>query len=337
MKRVLAVLALLAVMAGGAFWGGWIWLQARFQEAGPLSQDTVLVIEPGSGLGRIASQLSRVGVVESDLLFRLHARASGFAGQLKAGEYVFEPGVSISEVLAKIVAHDVVVRFVTIPEGLTTPQILAVIDAAEGLTGNSLDGIGAGIGAGIGEGIDEGTLLPETYGYERGESRSALIRRMAVAHEQVVADLWAGRAADLPLDSPSEAVVLASIVEKETALAEERGRVAAVFINRLRRGMRLQSDPTVAYGVDPSGPLGRPLRRSDLNSDTPYNTYKINGLPPGPICHPGQDSLTAVLNPVESKDLYFVADGTGGHAFAETLSQHNRNVARWRRIERSRN
>lgn len=325
MKRVFAVLALLALVAVGASWGGWMWLQTRFQEAGPLLQGTVLVIEPGSGLGRIASQLSRAGVVESDLIFRLHARSSGFAGQLKAGEYAFEPAISTGAVLAKIVAHDVVVRFVTIPEGLTTPQILAVINAAEGLVGTTPDS------------IQEGALLPETYGYERGESRSALVRRMAAAHEQVVTDLWAGRAADLPLDSPSEAVVLASIVEKETALAEERGRVAAVFINRLRRGMRLQSDPTVAYGINPSGPLGRALRRSDLNGDTPYNTYKIKGLPPGPICHPGKDSIMAVLNPVESKDLYFVADGTGGHAFAETLSQHNRNVARWRRIERSRN
>lgn len=326
MKRVFAVLALSALLAGAASWGGWMWLQTRFQAPGPLVQEAVVIIEPGSGLRRIASQLSLAGVIESDLIFRLHARLSGLAGQLKAGEYVFEPGISTGGALAKIVAHDVLVRFVTIPEGLTTPQILVLVNAAEGLTGPPPPDV-----------IQEGTLLPETYGYERGDSRADLVRRMSVAHQQLVADLWAGRAADLPLDSPQEAVVLASIVEKETALAEERGRVAAVFINRLRRGMRLQSDPTVAYGVDPSGPLGRPLRRSDLDSETPYNTYKISGLPPGPICHPGRDSLMAVLNPAESRDLYFVADGTGGHAFAETLSQHNRNVARWRRIERSRN
>lgn len=325
MKRVFAITVLVGLVGAGTAAGGWMWLQSRFQAPGPLATETVLVIEPGSGLGRIATQLSTAGVIDSDLVFRLHARSSGLAGQLKAGEYAFDPRISTSAVLAKIVAHDVVVRFVTIPEGLTTPQLLSLIDQADGLTGP------------LPAGIEEGTLLPETYGYERGESRSALIRRMAMAQERVLADLWAGRAADLPLDSMEDALILASIVEKETAVPEERGRVAAVFINRLKRGMRLQSDPTVAYGVNPSGPLGRPLRRSDLNGDTPYNTYKIRGLPPGPICHPGSDALAAVLNPVTSKDLYFVADGTGGHAFAETLAQHNRNVARWRRIERSRN
>lgn len=324
MKRLFAVIALLGLMGVAVVAGGWMWLEDRFQAPGPLAVETVVVIDSGSGLGRIASRLHQDGVVESDLLFRLHARVSGLAGQLKAGEYTFEPSVSITEVLNKIVTHDVVVRFVTIPEGLTTPQITALIDAAEGLSGLTPAG------------IEEGALLPETYGYERGESRAGLVKRMAQARDQVLADLWASRAADLPLDTFQDAVILASIVERETAVAAERGRVAGVFINRLKRGMRLQSDPTVAYGVDPTGPLGRPLRRSDLNGDTPYNTYRIRGLPPGPICHPGADALAAVLNPDVTKDLYFVADGTGGHAFAETLAQHNRNVARWRRIERSR-
>lgn len=324
MKRVLLVLALLGLVAGATAIGGWIWMQGRFQAEGPLTRETIVIIEPGAGLNRIAAQLVREQVVASELMFRAQARLSGLAGQLKAGEYRFEPGISNGAALAKIVAHDVVVRFVTIPEGLTTPQILSLIEAADGLSGS------------VPEDILEGTLLPETYGYERGESRAALVRRMAAAQDRVLADLWAGRAPDLPLDSPEDAIILASIVEKETGVAEERGRVSGVFINRLNRGMRLQSDPTVAYGVDPSGPLGRPLRRSDLTRETPYNTYRINGLPPGPICHPGRDSLAAVLNPDETTYLYFVADGTGGHAFAETLAEHNRNVARWRRIERNR-
>lgn len=325
MKRFFALVALLGLLGVASAAGGWLWLQDRFQAPGPLARETTLVIEPGSGLGRIAAQMQEEGVIESDLLFRLHARLSGLAGQLKAGEYAFEPGISIISVLNKVVAHDVVVRFVMIPEGLTTPQLLSLIEQAEGLDGS------------VPEDVAEGTLLPETYGYERGESRGALVQRMAEAQARVLADLWAGRAANLPLDSPNDAVILASIVERETAVPEERGRVAAVFINRLNRGMRLQSDPTVAYGVNPSGPLGRPLRRSDLDGDTPYNTYKIRGLPPGPICHPGKDALAAVLNPLTTDDLYFVADGTGGHAFAKTLAEHNRNVARWRRIERSRN
>lgn len=324
MKRFLVVLTALAVIGILTLAGGWMWLQKAIQSPGPLTNETVVVIKPGSGLGAISGALLQAGVIDSDSVFQIHARLTGYAVQLKAGEYAFEPGISPGAVLAKIVAHDVVVRFLTIPEGLTSPQIVELIRTADGLTGD------------LSWSIKEGTLLPETYGYERGESRAALVRRMDSALDRTLSDLWAGRAADLPLDSPQEAIILASIVEKETSVARERPRVAAVFINRLKRGMRLQSDPTVAYGVDPTGPLGRPLRRSDLNSETPYNTYKIAGLPPGPICHPGRDAIAAVLNPEPTSELYFVADGSGGHAFAETLAAHNRNVAQWRRIQRER-
>ncbi len=324
MKRLLVVFTVVVLLGVAALAGGWLWLQTRVQNAGPLNEETIVVIESGSGLGSVARDLRRAGIIRSDLIFRLHARLTGYAAQLKAGEYRFAPGVSPGDVLAKIVAHDVVMRFVTIPEGLTSSQIVEVIKEAEGLTGD------------LPRYIEDGTLLPETYGYERGESRSALVRRMRQARDDVLSNLWAGRAGDLPLDSPQDALILASIVEKETSVARERPRVAAVFVNRLRRGMRLQSDPTVAYGVDPTGPLGRPLRRSDLNGETPYNTYKISGLPPGPICHPGRDAIAAVLNPEQTKDLYFVADGSGGHAFAKTLAAHNRNVAQWRRIQRER-
>ena len=324
MKRLLVILTVAAGVGIAALAGSWFWLQAHVQQPGPLTAETVVVIEPGSGLGSVALQFQNAGVIESDFTFRLHARLSGYAAQLKAGEYRFEPGISPGAVLAKVVAHDVVVRFITIPEGLTSPQIADLITAAEGLSGD------------FSRSIKDGTLLPETYGYERGESRAALVRRMEIALNRTLSDLWASRAPDLPLDSPEDALVLASVVEKETSVPYERPRVAAVFVNRLKRGMRLQSDPTVAYGVDASGPLGRPLRRSDLDGDTPYNTYKISGLPPGPICHPGRDSIAAVLNPELTRDLYFVADGSGGHAFAETLAAHNRNVAQWRRIQRER-
>lgn len=324
MKRLLVVFTVVLLLGVAVLAGGWLWLQNRVQNAGPLGEETIVVIESGSGLGSVAWDLQRAGIIRSDLIFRLHARLTGYAAQLKAGEYRFAPGVSPGDVLAKVVAHDVVMRFVTIPEGLTSSQIVKLIKEADGLTGD------------LPRSIEDGMLLPETYGYERGESRSALVRRMRQARDDVLSNLWAGRAADLPLDSPEDALILASIVEKETSVARERPRVAAVFVNRLRRGMRLQSDPTVAYGVDPTGPLGRPLRRSDLNGETPYNTYKISGLPPGPICHPGRDAIAAVLNPEQTKDLYFVADGSGGHAFATTLAGHNRNVAQWRRIQRER-
>ena len=324
MKRLLVIFSVVVAVGLAALAGGWLWLSAHIQATGPLTEETFVVVEPGSGLGTVALQLQNAGIIQSDFTFRLHARLSGYAAQVKAGEYRFEPGVSPGAVLAKVVAHDVVVRFITIPEGLSSFQIADLIAAADGLTGD------------FSRTFKDGTLLPETYGYERGESRAALVRRMEMALDRTLADLWAGRAPDLPIDSPKDALILASIVEKDTSVADERPRVAAVFVNRLKRRMRLQSDPTVAYGVDPSGPLRRPLRRSDLDGDTPYNTYKISGLPPGPICHPGRDSIAAVLNPASIRDLYFVADGSGGHAFAETLAAHNRNVAQWRRIQRER-
>ncbi len=324
MKRLLAVAVIAIVLGVAAVAGGWVWLQSRIQAPGPLAQETDLIIEPGSGLNRIATQLEQASVIEAAQIFRLHASLAGFSGQLKAGEYRFRAGISAGGVLAKLVANDVVVRFVTVPEGLTSVQIQTVIAAATGLTGT------------VPEAIAQGTLLPETYGYSRGETRASLVRRMAGAMDRTLTDLWMNRVSGLPFDTPREALILASIVEKDTAGASERRRVAAVFINRLKRRMRLQSDPTVAFGVDPTGPLGRPLRRSDLDRETPYNTYKIDRLPPGPICHPGRDALAAVLDPAPTKDLYFVADGSGGHAFAETLVAHNRNVVHWRRLQRER-
>jgi len=213
---------------------------------------------------------------------------------------------------------------ITIPEGLTSAQVIRLVEADLVLVGEAK------------EVPLEGGLLPETYLFQRGMSRNDLIEQMLTAHDNVLSELWQGRSENLPFSTPEEAVILASIVEKETAVAEERVRVAAVFVNRLKRNMRLESDPTIIYGLTQGEPLGRGLRQSELKKVTPYNTYEVDGLPPTPIANAGRASLAAVLNPLDTKELFFVADGNGGHVFAETYRQHQRNVAAWRRIERAR-
>ena len=258
-------------------------------------------------------------------MFKLAARLEELAPALKAGEYELPPGASIMDIVRLLKEGKALLRFVTIPEGLTTAMIFRRLEAEELLTGE------------ISFEVREGDLLPETYSFQRGDTRDSVLKRMKDAHDDVLAALWEGRHADLPIKTADEAVILASIVEKETGIADERPRVAAVFVNRLRRGMRLQSDPTIIYGLTGGEPLGRGIRRSELRKETPYNTYIIRGLPPTPIANPGRDALAAVLNPVETNELYFVADGTGGHAFATSLAEHNRNVAKWRQIERTRN
>jgi len=333
--RILAVLAVIVVLAAAGAGGAYVWFVRTVTQPGPLAAPATVIIAPGTGLSFIARQLTEAGVSPAPWMVALEARRTGRDRTLKPGEYLFEPGVSIAGALDKIVRHDVVPHFVTIPEGLVTGEIHEILEKAEGLIGKT-DVV-----------INEGDLLPETYRYEWGDSRNGLIARMGDARDKALDALWAARATDLPLRSPEEAVILASIVEKETGVTGERARVAAVFINRLRRGMKLQSDPTVIYGLvigdddhdhdhggARSSDLGRPLLTTDLERASPYNTYMIDALPPAPICHPGRAALEAVLNPATSQELYFVADGSGGHAFAETLEQHNRNVAQWRRIQR---
>ncbi|MCA1973502.1 MAG: endolytic transglycosylase MltG [Caenispirillum sp.] len=328
--RRLLYIAIALVFAGAiAAVSAWWWADRTFHAPGPLAQETTVVVPKGAGLARIAALLAEAGVIPADqphrLVFTLGVKQSGKAASLHAGEYRFPAGASMQEVLDLLAAGKVVVRALTIAEGLTSPEVLAVLATAEGLDGDLPAEI-----------PPTGTLLPETYHYTLGDSREAMVRRMRDDMRKVLADLWENRAEGLPLKTPEEAVVLASIVEKETGVAAERPRVAAVFLNRLRKGMRLQSDPTVIYGLDPEdGDLGRPLTRADLESDTPYNTYVIAGLPPRPIANPGKAALQAVLDPIESDEYYFVADGTGGHAFARTLDEHNRNVARWRRLQRA--
>lgn len=305
--------------------GVWMFHRA-FTAPGPLTGDAVLVIPRGASVRSIAALLAAEGIVGDATLFSLGVRSFGGERPLAAGEYAFPPAVSARDAMKILQSGKVIARNLTIPEGLTTLQVLAMVGAADGLQGD-LPAVAE---------IGEGALLPETYQYVRGERRVDILTRMQKAMGDTLDQLWRGRSEDAaPLASLREAVILASIVERETGKAEERPRVAAVFLNRLRRGMRLQSDPTVVYGLSQgAGVIGRPLTRADLAADHPYNTYIHAGLPPGPIANPGRDSLAAVLQPAQSKDLYFVADGTGGHAFARTLAEHNRNVARWRRVQR---
>ncbi|HYG85190.1 MAG TPA: endolytic transglycosylase MltG [Azospirillum sp.] len=311
-------LAVATLLAGALLWGA-----LRLVAPGPLTETVTVVIPRGSGLEAVATTLAEAGVVRSPLLFIFGARLSGSARDLKAGEYAFAAGISIDDVLEQMRRGRTVVHRLTVPEGLTSAQIVALLDKEAVLTGT------------VGARPKDGTLLPETYHFSWGDSREQLIERMQHAMTQVVAEAWKGRDKDLPYTSPEEALVMASIIEKETGVAAERARVAGVYVNRLQAGMRLQSDPTVIYAMtDGSGELGRALTRADLKLESPYNTYAVAGLPPGPIANPGKASILAALRPERHEFLYFVADGTGGHAFAKTLPDHNRNVARWRDMQR---
>jgi UPF0755 protein len=311
----------LAAAAGGAVW----WAEKQYQKPGPLASAKIVIIPKGAGLADIAERLEAAGVIERPVVFRLVTRYEDKAHLLKAGEYQFPAAVSQEAVIRLLIEGKTVVHHLTVAEGLTTAEVLQIVARADALDGTITDKPG------------EGTLLPETYNFSRGDGRNAIVQRMEKAMSDTLDQLWAKRAPNLPLRSKSEALILASIVEKETGVASERPRVAAVFINRIRRGMRLDSDPTVIYGLtEGQGPLNRPLLIKDVEAKTPYNTYQIDGLPPGPIANPGRAALEATLNPADTKDLFFVADGSGGHVFSETLGEHNRNVARWRALQRER-
>jgi len=315
----LSVLVLAALLAG--VWGLWV-----YNGAGPATKNgeqTTVVLRRGAGLTEIASSLEQAGAIRSGSVFAAAAQITGASRRLKAGEYEFPSGASIGQVLDKIASGRVVRHFVTIPEGITSAMAVDILNANPVLVGE------VPVPA-------EGALLPETYDVHRGEERAAVLQRMIDARDKLLADLWAKRRQDIPVKTPEEAVTLASIVEKETALASERPRIAAVFSNRLRAGIRLESDPTIIYGLTQGRPLGHGLRRSELDRPNPYSTYQIPGLPPTPIANPGRASIAAVLDPPNSDELYFVADGSGGHVFASTYEQHLRNVARWREVEANR-
>jgi UPF0755 protein len=318
-SRVLVTLLVFIVLAGG-------WVVWTYRGPGPAARQgtaTDVILPRGASVGEIARVLKSAGVIGSREVFQLAARLGNRGRSLKAGEYEFRSGQSMAQVLSDIEQGKVVKRFVAVPEGWTSDMAADAVRAEPVLTGTV-------------ETPPEGALLPDSYQIERGEDRAAVMQKMRAARDALLAQLWAGRAPDLPLQTPEEAVTLASIVEKETGVPAERPRIAAVFENRLRAGMKLESDPTIIYGITKGRPLGRGITMKELVTATPYNTYRIAGLPPTPIANPGRASLAAVLNPPKSDELYFVANGAGGHAFASTYAEHAANVARWRAIERAR-
>ncbi len=317
--RSLFVIALVtSVIAGGAI----VYAFTQFTAKGPLVAGTIYQVKQGSKRA-IGAQLQDAGIVSSAAIFTAAAQVKGaFGNRLKAGEYEFPANASIDQVLSMIISGNVKTYKVTIPEGWTTQMAVARVAENEVLTGD------------VTAMPVEGAIMPETYVFRRGLTRQKMLDDMQAAQAKMLDDLWSRRSASDMVKTKEQAVTLASIVEKETAIPEERPLIASVFHNRLKQGMRLQSDPTIIYGlVGGKGKLDRGLTKDDVASDTAYNTYKINGLPPGPIANPGRASLEAVLNPPDTGYLYFVADGSGGHAFAKTLEEHNANVAKWRAIE----
>lgn len=324
MKRLwLKLLIGVSVSMVLALVAGWVYLNSLANGAGPLNEATLLYIEPGSSLSQVAKNAEVQGLVQAAWQFKWISRLKRADRALYAGEYEIPASASISQILSIVASQKRFQRKLAVPEGFSVLQVEALLQNAEGL-----DMAGY-------QRPREGTLLPETYFYERGDTARDLIRRMQSAMHSALMELWNVWSVSAPVDTPEEALILASIIEKETALPDERGLVAAVFVNRLRIGMRLQSDPTVVYGLTSGLPLGRGITRADLRSETAFNTYRVTGLPPLPIANPGRASIEAAMNPSGVDFLYFVADGSGGHAFAETLEEHNRNVAHWRRIEKS--
>ncbi len=309
---------ILGILGGAAAF----WLREVYRAPGPAPSAVVVVVPRGSGLSAIAAELCKAHVITSRFVFVVGTTLAGAAHRLEAGEYRFPAHVSPDHAMRLMVEGQTVVHRLTIPEGLTTPEVMALIAKAPALSGP------------LPSAPPEGVLRPQTYDYSLGTTRTAMIARLEQAMKKEVAKLWADRAPGLQLKTPEQAVILASMIEKETALPVERPLVAGVFYNRLRRDMPLQSDPTVIFALTKGkGPLGRPLSDADLATPSPYNTYRVRGLPPGPIDNPGQASLIAALHPDTTHDLYFVANGKGGHVFAKTLAGQLRNVARWRKIE----
>ena len=319
-NAVITIVLVLMIGAGGAYFYG----KQKLEAPGPLQEDKVVIIPSRAGMTDIADILQKEGVIDNSRwafiggVFALKARS-----ELKPGEYAFQKNASLRDVIGTMVDGKVVQHAVTIPEGLTSEQIVTRLSDNDLFSGT------------VREVPREGTLLPETYKFPRGTSREQVIARMQQTEKRVLAEIWERRNPDIPVKTPEQLVTLASIVEKETGKADERSRVAAVFVNRLRQKIKLQSDPTIIYGlVGGKGTLGRPIKRSEITQPSPYNTYVIEGLPPGPIANPGRASLEAAANPARTRDLFFVADGSGGHVFTETYDQHQKNVAKLRAMEK---
>jgi UPF0755 protein len=318
-NAIFTLLVVIAVAAGACLYIG----KQKFDEPGPLPEDKVVNIPAGLGTKDISDLLVREGVIDKPYIFIGSVIVMKARSALKHGEYQFTKHASLANVVDTIIDGKVVQHSFTVPEGLTSEQIVARLLETKDLSGP------------IKEIPREGTLLPETYKYTRGMTRAQILQRMVQEHKRVLAEVWAHHSPDLPIKTPEELVTLASIVEKETGKPDERTRVAAVFVNRLKSKMRLQSDPTIIYGLNGGkGSLGRPIMKSEIEQPTPYNTYVIPGLPPGPIANPGRASLEAAANPARTKELFFVADGTGGHVFSDTYAEHQKNVAKLRARER---
>lgn len=307
----LAALAVLIYLAGGWFVGG------------PLDKETSFIVPDGASLGTVATELEKQGAISSASSFRLRARLFGGGAPIKAGEFLLPKAASASKILSILQGDEVIRRFITVPEGMPSILVHEKLMAMPQLTGEIAV-------------PEEGSLLPDTYDLQRGESRQAVVLRMQAAMRRTLAELWATRKPGIAVKTPEEALVLASIVEKETGKPSERTLVAGLYSNRLRQGIMLQADPTIIYPITRGKPLGRRIRQSEIRAINDYNTYSMVGLPKGPITNPGRDSIAAVLNPAKTDALYMVADGTGGHAFASTLAQHNENVAKWFAIRRAR-
>jgi UPF0755 protein len=319
-NAIITIVVLLLIGTGTAYYYG----KQTLETPGPLQEDKVVNIPARAGKRDIADVLQREGVIDvNPWVFIGGVLAMKASSDLKPGEYSFQKNASLRDVIATIVEGKVVQHAVTIPEGLTSEQIVERLGDNDIFSGS------------VREIPREGTLLPETYKFPRGTTRDQVIQRMQQAQKRAVADIWERRSQDLPIKSPEQLITLASIVEKETGKPDERSRVAAVFVNRIKQKIKLQSDPTIIYGlVGGKGTLGRPIKRSEITQPSPYNTYVIDGLPPGPISNPGRASLEAAANPARTRDLFFVADGTGGHAFTETYDQHQKNVAKLRASEK---
>jgi UPF0755 protein len=317
---VLALLVILAVLAAGAAGAYAMFGPGPAPKEG--GESATVILKRGSGVQQISETLAEAGVIRLPFTFGVLAKLTGGGGHLRAGEYAVPAHASAYDILAMIRAGKIVHHYIAIPEGLSSAQVADILNGSPVLSGEAPV-------------APEGSLMPLTYDVERGQDRAEIVQQMQAAQSKLVHTLWADRAPGLPYRTQEQAIAMASIIEKETAVPAERPHVASVYLNRLAKGMRLESDPTIIYGITKGRPLGRSLTHADVVDPTPWNTYAVAGLPPTPIANPGRASIEAALHPVASRDFYFVADGSGGHVFAETFEQHSRNVVRWRAIAKS--
>lgn len=329
LKTLIVWMFMLAVLAGAGAAAGWIWYNNELTAPGPLTEETVIEVAPGESLAAVAARLEADGVIKDARLMRLKSRIDGSELDIKTGEYIIDKGASVEQVLSILIEGRSLLHKITLPEGRTTAQLLRIIEKDKLLEGDMPE-----------VPPEEGAMLPDTYMFHRGMTRAELIEKTKKAQADLLAELWPTRQEGLPIETPYEAVILASVVEKETGRADERPEIAALFTTRLKRGMRLQSDPTIIYGISKGEPLynkagqRRTLYRSEIDRHTEWNTYQVDRLPKTPICNPGADAIRAVLDPPETEYVFFVADGKGGHLFAKTNAEHERNVAAYRAYER---